>query len=614
MEQRRKMKANARKVLRRHYWIFVLLCLVSAAIGSEFRESLLAIRPHISSGQSDPDGRNESANGLSGIFLEFAEDIEAGREEQRREAAQKAQQKYVEDSKKNRGAVLGRSRGVLSGIVNKVASGAYLITLSVGIRSIVGSDNGLIVTLIVLSIVLMFLVQIFFIGVFKVVMRRMFLEARCYSKVPPQRMLFLLRVRKWSRAGLTVWIAGVLESLWALTIIGGVIKYYSYFLVPYIVAENPEIKAMEAITLSRKLMRGHKWECFKLEFSLLGWTLLGGLTLGLLNILYVNPYMMAVFAEFYTKIREEGKEKELEGSELLNDRYLFEKPTADVLENAYEDIYIENLLVQPEELPVSGFQKFLADNFGLLLKRQKDLEKLEQIESRQFATAYNQRVLKGELYPNRLCPLAERKRRNWLGTSHFLRYYSIWSMIVIFFALSFIGWLWEVSLHLVIDGEFVNRGVMHGPWLPIYGAGSVLILLLLHRFRKHPVVEFFAIIVLCGGVEYSASYLLEQLHHGVRWWDYTGYFLNLNGRICAEGLLVFGIGGMAMVYLLAPILDSLIRKIPIKKLALVCAVLLSVFFADQIYSTIHPNQGKGITDYESGMPKEKAIRKRGDVL
>ena len=68
--------------------------------------------------------------------------------------------------------------------------------------------------------------------------------------------------------------------------------------------------------------------------------------------------------------------------------------------------------------------------------------------------------------------------------------------------------------------------------------------MLLNRLRKRPVLEFVGIVVLCGCVEYTTSVVLEILHNGERWWDYSGYFLNLNGRICAEGLLVFGIGGI----------------------------------------------------------------------
>ena len=107
----------------------------------------------------------------------------------------------------------------------------------------------------------------------------------------------------------------------------------------------------------------------------------------------------------------------------------------------------------------------------------------------------------------------------------------------------------------------MNRGTLHGPWLPIYGTGGVIILILLKKLRKKPLFEFLAAMVLCGGLEYFSSWYLEKTHGGQRWWDYTGYFLNLNGRICAEGLLTFGLGGLAIVYLLAPALDNLLSRI-----------------------------------------------------
>lgn len=127
------------------------------------------------------------------------------------------------------------------------------------------------------------------------------------------------------------------------------------------------------------------------------------------------------------------------------------------------------------------------------------------------------------------------------------------------FIFSFIGWLWEVSLHLFTDGIFVNRGVLYGPWLPIYGSGGVLILIFLKRFAKKPVLTYFLIMALCGTVEYTTAWYLETFK-GKKWWDYSGYFLNLDGRICAEGLLVFGLGGCAFIYILAPALDDRFRK------------------------------------------------------
>jgi uncharacterized membrane protein len=138
--------------------------------------------------------------------------------------------------------------------------------------------------------------------------------------------------------------------------------------------------------------------------------------------------------------------------------------------------------------------------------------------------------------------------------------------------------------------------VLHGPWLPIYGTGGVLILVALYRLRGKPVLEFCAAILLCGAVEYLMACWLEWTHDGMKWWDYSGYFLNLNGRICAEGLLVFGLGGMAVVYLVAPLLDDWLRRIRPRVAVTVCAVLLVFYVGDQLYSSVHPNQGRGITD------------------
>ena len=169
-----------------------------------------------------------------------------------------------------------------------------------------------------------------------------------------------------------------------------------------------------------------------------------------------------------------------------------------------------------------------------------------------------------------------------------MRHYSAGSLILMFFVFSFVGWLWEVSFHLYEDGMIVNRGIMHGPWLPIYGFGGVLILTLLYRLRKSPTME------LANG--------------GIKWWDYSGYFLNLDGRICAEGLLVFGIGGFAVVYLIAPALDNLFRKMKPAAVIVICAILLSVFVCDQIYSLKYPNEGEGITFTADGSRQSPGLQ------
>ena len=111
--------------------------------------------------------------------------------------------------------------------------------------------------------------------------------------------------------------------------------------------------------------------------------------------------------------------------------------------------------------------------------------------------------------------------------------YSLNSYILLFFTFSFIGWVWEVMLHLVSDGLFVNRGTMFGPWLSIYGFGGVFILFLLKPFREKPTLLFITAFILCGIIEYSTAWYLETFKH-LKYWDYSEikefqvYQLNLN--------------------------------------------------------------------------------------
>ena len=97
---------------------------------------------------------------------------------------------------------------------------------------------------------------------------------------------------------------------WSLLfIVPGIVKSYSYMLVPYILAENTYIDKKRVFRLSSQMMEGHKMEAFVLELSFFGWFLLAGFTGGILNIFYVNPYFYATFAEFYSAVKAEAQMK-----------------------------------------------------------------------------------------------------------------------------------------------------------------------------------------------------------------------------------------------------------------------------------------------------------------
>ena len=104
---------------------------------------------------------------------------------------------------------------------------------------------------------------------------------------------------RFGQAFLQKFLRGLFIFLWSLLlVIPGIIKTYSYAMTPFIMAENPEMTAKEAIAESKRLMDGHKWELFCLGFSFIGWALLAALTLGIGSI-FLNPYVEAAYAAFY---------------------------------------------------------------------------------------------------------------------------------------------------------------------------------------------------------------------------------------------------------------------------------------------------------------------------
>lgn len=595
MFQRKNTKICAKQNLKNHYGIFVIACLFAAFLGVAYSGTLSAIQSFSSSNAitSDYEGTRTIIGPDFGAVLEslLTQDINN---------AENISKENINNKKDTNfhGLEIGHQRGAFAYIVNSVSSGSILVTIFSAIKRIVGSQNITYIIFLLLTLLMILFVWMFFINTYKVTYRRMFLEGRMYDKVPIQRFLYLFKIKRLTKTAVTMLVTSVFQFLWDLTIIGGIIKKYSYFMVPYIVAENPSLSPLEAINLSRNLMKGHKWECFVLELSFIGWDILSIFTIGLLSIFYINPYKEATYCEYYVHIRNLGIKAKIENIEELNDVYLYKKASDNKIKKTYSDIIELMEKPMPTFKKRKGFWKFMADFFGIIPAYDKSEKDFVEYKERILKIKSYKMYLEGKIYPTRLYPVEEKEKDKKIEFLHFTRNYSICSLILIFFIICFFGFLWEVSLNLIIDGSFAKKGMLHGPWLPIYGSGSIMIITVLNKLRSKPLLTFSATIVLCGVVEYLTSLILEATHDGQIWWDYSGYFINLHGRICAEGLLVFGIGGLAIVYFVAPLLDDLIRKIPLKIAIPVCIALSMLFLADLGYSSVYPNTGKGITDYE----------------
>ena len=105
---------------------------------------------------------------------------------------------------------------------------------------------------------------------------------------------------------------GIFIFLWSLLlIVPGIVKAYAYAMTPYILVERPELSVNEAIGLSRRMMKGRKFDLFYLHLSFIGWALLCILTLGI-GFLWLYPYMMTAQAAFYCDVKADYEIKSAE--------------------------------------------------------------------------------------------------------------------------------------------------------------------------------------------------------------------------------------------------------------------------------------------------------------
>lgn len=155
--------------------------------------------------------------------------------------------------------------------------------------------------------------------------------------------------------------------------------------------------------------------------------------------------------------------------------------------------------------------------------------------------------------------------------------------IALFFIYSVAGWLMETVRISIKQKKFVNRGFLIGPYCPIYGFGVILITLLLQKYVGDVPVTFVLSILICGILEYMTSYVMEKIFKA-RWWDYSQRKFNINGRVCLETLIPFGIAGTFILYMANPFLMKYINLIPNLALHIFTGIFLIIYITDTIVS------------------------------
>ena len=155
-------------------------------------------------------------------------------------------------------------------------------------------------------------------------------------------------------------------------------------------------------------------------------------------------------------------------------------------------------------------------------------------------------------------------------------------LFLVFILGCFVGWVYEKIFYWFTEGMLRNRGLLYGPWLPIYGVGALGIYAL-KPIKRNPVLLFTLCILITGVVEYIIGFAGIQLF-GLRLWDYRGLFLNISGIICFRSVISFGIMGLAFHYFLEPIGEKLYQKTSFFIIKKVCLLLIVLLFIDCIMS------------------------------
>lgn len=177
-----------------------------------------------------------------------------------------------------------------------------------------------------------------------------------------------------------------------------------------------------------------------------------------------------------------------------------------------------------------------------------------------------------------------------------IKKYKLWQYTVFFFGYSFIGYLYETILEVFIyRWGFSNRGIFFGPYLPVYGVGALMFIILWYNLienksKKTRLISLPLIFILtmisASLLELLATYLLEFTIGYWPWQTYSAYPINFQGRIALNPSIRFGLGGIIFLYYIQPLFENMSSKISNKKGNTIAVFLVIIFMLDVIYTLL----------------------------
>ena len=298
MWKRKNLKDKAKKTVKNNYWTAVVLCFVITILTGEYGNSITGIWQ---SGDSVlPDYVITQNQYL--IENEISKDNIAEIQEK-----QERIEEITENLTENQ---LKMVNTITSNLNSLTKSQKYIYKIWDAIELFIMNQNLLGIAYVLIAIIAILYI-ILLAEPLLVAERRYFIIASEKENTKMGVMKEIFKRKNWSNVAVIMFFKSFYNFLWYLTIIGGIIKTYEYRMIPYLLAENPDLNKKEAFARSKQMMKGNKWKTFILDLSFILWEILSTVTFGLLDILYVNPYKIATSVELYKTLKENNNVEEV---------------------------------------------------------------------------------------------------------------------------------------------------------------------------------------------------------------------------------------------------------------------------------------------------------------
>ena len=175
------------------------------------------------------------------------------------------------------------------------------------------------------------------------------------------------------------------------------------------------------------------------------------------------------------------------------------------------------------------------------------------------------------------------------------RYQWVGILMLVFVIAGFVGWVYEFFVALIENGEVYMVGGDFLPWINIYAFGALLILPAVYKFKKYPWAVFLISVLVTGLLELVGGWLVYTVGNGTRYWNYDhGLWAwgSINGFVCPLSVTFFGIGALALIYLIMPALNWIAIRMSRRAFLILAIVLFSLVMADELGNLIMKNMNQ----------------------